>query len=309
MSSDSDSFTLTLMSNGCMKTQPTNTPTEFVNDSYEEIHLDGDWEMYPVEITFEKNWYNFLERDYLICVFYPSISSSETFDGGDRRKTNGCLLSQSVVDGIESRQRDETFSFRMMELPKSYYSNVQRLTDYINSTMEELLSDAKQPPKVKFAFDEVFDRVRLLAPRDVLMMTVGSYLQTILGFDDKTITTVKYEDGTFPTRLNLMRDQARNATLSPSLDDITVIYIYCDIVEYQLVADTRLPLIGIVVIDKNLPYGSMVRYVWKMTQPMKVVTNNIRNIRIKLATPQGKPIPFTRGSTNLVLRFRRRGFL
>jgi hypothetical protein len=292
-----------------MKTQPSNTPTEFVNDSYEEIHLDGEWEMHPVEIAFEKNWHNFLEREYLICVFYDSVPPTENFDGGDETKTNGPALAQDVVEGIESRLNNTTpFSFRMMELPKAYYSSVQKLIDYINNTLEELLSDAKSHPRVRFAFDEVFDRVRLVAPRTLRMMTVESYLWASLGFSDQAISKIKYDDR-FPTRLSVLKILQNNATLSPRLDDITVIYIYCDIVEYQLVADTRLPLIGIVVIDKNLPFGSMIRYVWKVTQPMKVVTNNIRNIRIRLATPQGKPIPFTRGATSLVLRFRRRGYV
>ena len=85
------------------------------------------------------------------------------------------------------------------------------------------------------------------------------------------------------------------------------LWVYSDIINYQLVGDTKAPLLGIVPAPHD--GNRRTHYTVNPIHFLGVSRNHISEISIKIVDDKGIPIPFTTHTEeNLVccLRFRRR---
>ena len=83
----------------------------------------------------------------------------------------------------------------------------------------------------------------------------------------------------------------------------TNIFIYCDIVEPQIVGDVNVPLLGIVPSESSdkvyekIYTGENIRYI-------PVQTRSFQNIKIHLRSSTYEPIPFEHGRAAVTLHLR-----
>lgn len=83
-------------------------------------------------------------------------------------------------------------------------------------------------------------------------------------------------------------------------------YVYCDLVEPQLVGDTVAPLLKIVNIDvSSFEYGAQKTVLYTNPHYVPLVKSTFENVEIDLRGDTGLHLPFQFGTTCVTLHFRR----
>ncbi|KAG8226563.1 hypothetical protein J437_LFUL004735 [Ladona fulva] len=84
------------------------------------------------------------------------------------------------------------------------------------------------------------------------------------------------------------------------------IYVYCDIVEQELIGDVVSPLLRIVSSNANLDnFGQDVVHVFSRPFYLPVMKREFETIEVDLRTHSGEPLPFLYGTSVIILHFRR----
>ena len=98
-------------------------------------------------------------------------------------------------------------------------------------------------------------------------------------------------------------------TTAPYMADLTVvstIYLYCDIVEPQIVGDVNAQLLQIIPVEGT--FGDTITKTFINTQYVPIRTKSFGNVEILLRTDTGDPVPFERGKVVTTLHFRQHGY-
>ena len=90
----------------------------------------------------------------------------------------------------------------------------------------------------------------------------------------------------------------------PFLDDISSIYVSSDIIEYQLVGNTQVPLMGVLPIQGE--NGKQLYWNFNPTFYIPVIKTHIPDIEIQLSTPTGKLLEILDGDVIARLHFRKK---
>ena len=83
---------------------------------------------------------------------------------------------------------------------------------------------------------------------------------------------------------------------------ITSIYVYCNIVQPQIVGNTIVPLLRTIPVSGNS--GDVITKTFTNIQYVPVQTKSFEDIEILLRTDTGDPVPFERGKVIATLYFR-----
>ena len=83
-----------------------------------------------------------------------------------------------------------------------------------------------------------------------------------------------------------------------------VLYVYCDIVEEQIVGDVLVPLLKVVPIEG--PHGQNITKDYVNPQYVPVSINHFSQLHLLLRDDAGEKVPFERGRVTATLHFRRR---
>ena len=83
---------------------------------------------------------------------------------------------------------------------------------------------------------------------------------------------------------------------------LTALYIYCDILEYVSVGDTKAPLLRIVPVDGR--NGESIYKVFGEPRYIPLQKKNFQSIEINIRDDIGNPIPFETGKLVVTLHFR-----
>ena len=129
-------------------------------------------------------------------------------------------------------------------------------------------------------------------------LAFGSDIATVLGFD--TVPDVS-SDITLITK----------TTISPRVADVNAsiytIFVYCDIIQAQLVGDTEVPLLQIVPVEGT--HGDMVTKTYRNLQYLPVAKKQFSTVEINIKTDSGDKVPFESGKLITTLHFRRSTYL
>ena len=95
-------------------------------------------------------------------------------------------------------------------------------------------------------------------------------------------------------------------TVSPYVADLngamTSIYVYCNIVQPQVVGGTNAKLIRNIAVDEKM--GKIATRTFTNVQYIPVQTKSFGDIEILLRDDTGNPIPFERGKSTVTLHFK-----
>ena len=98
-------------------------------------------------------------------------------------------------------------------------------------------------------------------------------------------------------------------TESPYVADLTTvstIYVYCDIVEPQIVGDTSAQLL------KSIPaegkFGDIIAKTFTNLQYIPIRTKSFEAVEVLLRNDTGHPVPFERGKVVITLHFRQHSY-
>jgi hypothetical protein len=287
-----------------METYPNNTGCNFFNN-VPPMTLTGDYELVVTKIMFDKTWHNFNEDVEIVYVYGKDTAEIER-ETGNFMDTN---LPQhpAIFDLFRSRyvNSDQHHTFRYMGIPKTYFPDVKHIVDYINSTFQKISRDQPKLPLVHWDYDPVIDRVRIDRPVNgsVQVFTTNPYLFRILGFQRNQIVKILLNE---EDKLYRLRNPSESAENPPSLDNISTIFVYCNIIVFNSTANTMHRLLMTVPVDNNLPRGSKICYEPKENVcRVQISTNFINEVHIQLADSHGNDINFSENNIVLECRIRR----
>jgi len=89
---------------------------------------------------------------------------------------------------------------------------------------------------------------------------------------------------------------------------ITTLYVYCDVLEHIVVGDIHAPLLRVIDMRPNSRLEKMHKtFVSPLFVPLQ--KKSFETIEVNLMTDEGRPAPFSRGKSHVVLEFKRVGLL
>ena len=197
----------------------------------------------------------------------------------------GELWLEMVVGGSDNEagvEFDPGASVRLHVKP-GYYSNVIDILEYLWGA-KGMVSHGDM---FRISMDNIDQRVTLTITSG-LRLQLSPMLSKLLGFESTHFSEGKHV--------------GRN--MADVRQGFYSIYVYCPLVEPQMVGDSRVPLVRIVPIQ-----GTPGHVTSKEFQPIHYVPlqqRQFQEIEIMLRDDTGNPIPFQRGKVVVTLHFRRR---
>ena len=182
----------------------------------------------------------------------------------------------NAIKVYELNGRESVATFHV---PPSYYDSVETLLKVIKNRLK--------PEWIEFDYDKVTRRVSLNVDKDAKRVELGAQLAYVLGFD---------VGGKFQPGENIAR-------YPPDLrGGIDSIFIYCNILEPQIIGNTKAPLLRTVGVSGD--YGQIVEKIFDLPHYIPLLQRSFSTIKISIYSDQGRPIPFMFGKCIAKLHFR-----
>ena len=279
MSSNSDEFTIDLISNASMETFNENTMASFRNQLSQPIQLQGEWQVALTSLSFPSKINNVNSGEIVVYTNPRTETDESRNQSGQNRK---------IRTGI-------------------YNSWENLVTEIVR------IASLKQFDR---RFDKVTQKLTLTFGKNEGLSFQDNEIPSILGFKGTPdpshsgfvhIGYIKNVENGNPN--------APNRHLANFPVDITCgpqpIFVYIDIIEYQHMGDSRAPVLKIIESERRLRNGSL-----NPVTPVhhknltnldykRLLSNNIQNIKVELRNETGKLLPFTGiGELSSVLNIR-----
>lgn len=165
------------------------------------------------------------------------------------------------------------------------------------SSTEELVHAINNHPQMKsnlcaFSYDERSSRVELMSTSSAVQsLKLSPSLALQFGYEVDTDIVKRHRS-------------VRPANLFAGLP--SHMYVYCDLVEPQLVGDAVAPLLKILNIDiRNYTYGANTTVYIIDPHYVPVIKTSFESVEIDLRDNQGRHLPFHFGTTCMKLHFRK----
>ena len=177
-----------------------------------------------------------------------------------------------------------------IRIPRGHYDNISQIGELITKRI-----DPEQQMKSNFSeITQKFEFSNKLY--EMIFASLDSNLFIRLGY---TAQTMRIDE--IPFYLARVDREADNRG---TLDDLNTIFVYSDIVDYQLVGNTKATLMG--VFPTTGRHYEQQSWQFNPFQYIAVSSEEIRSINMVLRTPQGDAVPFLSGDSLCRLHFRRK---
>lgn len=164
--------------------------------------------------------------------------------------------------------------------------------DSIDDLLLQINSNSHIRDKVVFSMNASTKRVSVdFKTDDIKSLKLSNRLSFQLGFEPNTnLYAIKH--GSHPANI--------------LLGIIPQMFIYCDIVEPQVVGDTVAQLLRIVTVDKDkYVYGSHKMITFSQPHYIPVLKREFETLEIDIRSDSGKPVPFEFGTVCIKLHFKK----
>ena len=179
---------------------------------------------------------------------------------------------------------DRTGLFQQAIMDYGYYQSMPELIKAANKALSRNVSD-----NIKLAYNALTGKVTVQI-KNGFQFAAMKPLSIILGFGGKDVMLKK-------------------TTESPYVADLTTvstIYVYCDIVQPQIVGDTSAQLL------KSIPaegtFGDIITKTFTNIQYVPIQRKLFEDVEILLRSDTGDPVPFERGKVVTTLHFRQHSY-
>ena len=166
-------------------------------------------------------------------------------------------------------------------ITEGYYTSEEQLIKEINKNIQQ---QSNIPERV-FKYDLHSGKCIVDIP-DRTIFYIGKHLGSVLGFDNYTLTG-KQESIT-PVNLN---------------HNCEALYVYCDLIEDQIVGEEKWKLINFFNVEKNT-FGTSVNHTCTNPQYVCLAKKNFETIHIKLCNQYKEVIYFQKGVSIVQLHFK-----
>ena len=281
---DGEGFYVTLLSNSSTSFYPDNTIANFRTKLPQSLQFNVPYEVGLIEIQCPKTWTNFSLKDAEFVVFDKKTNTRSKL-----RAPLGIYTSIHQIIG----EINTCLSAHGIEHTSLHYNTITNRVSVLPISEIELTFQGKLAQMLGFTPGEVFEVIETLEdgiPKDL-------YTAPHPGFTPGEVFEVfeTLEDGI-----------PKDLYTAPHPADVEAgmynIFVYTDIVEYQTVGDSYVPLLRIVHIDG--PDKRIMTRTYDRPHYHRLCKTHIDSIETSLKSDQNQPIPFTYGKTIIKLHFR-----
>ena|SRR5437868_7973522 len=271
-------FYLTLPSNGrkSLELYPDNTVARYRTQLHHAINLeDGFWEVALAEIIFPMSFYNVRKNTFW---YKYSVETPEELDLEPMDIAN--LDGKQNLEYMGNIDREQKLEY----IPQGHYSKVEQITTLLNNhhTLGNFM---------KFHWESLTNTVKpktFISSDMRFSVEFGDEIKTMLGIENDEEEMVSKKP------VNLFSTMPRE------------LYVYCDIVEPQLVGDTAAPLLRIVPVENVEKFGHVNCKIYNSLHYMPVMKKYFDTVEIDILTGTGDLAPFEFGSSIVKVHFRKR---
>ena len=327
---DEDQFQVTLVSNAKGVDGGENRPEQFANKIPIKRKLDGDWEVALMEIQYPSGSKTIVEDIDLgiVVVAAPDIKllRQEEKDDFDKHVYNRFIslyglqadetapelltLSEEEKSPLKVREFNhkthlqKSIGYARARIPSGPCESITHFVEILNLTLDAAYTTMSSAnvvsKKLRFNYNSFLGRVSTTIPNcPVLIFTKDYNLNSILGLPN----TKKEEDLQLIDTQTVIKGES-----APVLDHSPLMFIYSNIIDYQIVGDTLTPLLGVVPVKSGARQQSHWTFAPPYYIPVKTSDLNIIGIQLKTDTGDAYPIA-SNGKVVLRLHFRRRRHL
>lgn len=172
--------------------------------------------------------------------------------------------------------------FYKTHIPATNYDNIEHILTALNNIKE----------KIKFRYDNISKFVSVtVSDESIKSVSLSPKLALQLGFE--------------PSR-NLVEKNMGKCPANLHLGLPSQLFVYCDIVEPQIVGDVMTPLLRIIPLDPSkYIYGANKMHVFSPPHYLPVMRRDFDTIEIDIRQSTGQMIPFQFGTVCIKLHFRK----
>lgn len=169
-----------------------------------------------------------------------------------------------------------------LHIPATNYENINNIITALNNLRE----------KITFRFDDISKLVTVtVTDESITSLTLSPRLSFQMGFEPNT---------------NLVDKNHRKCPANIFLGLPSQLFVYCDIIEPQIVGDVMTPLLRIIPLDPSkYIYGSNKMHVFSPPHYLPVMRREFDTIEIDIRSSIGEKIPFQFGTVCVKLHFRK----
>lgn len=277
----SDGFYITLPSNSSREFYGIQNPNNFKTKLSQPISLDtGQWSVGLAEVTYPLTWPNL--DTFTIAVYVREASGA-----------------------------GKAYSKKMQG---QRYLNAAHLVREIQWCVNKLLPET-HANSIKVRYDDLSGRMRVVTDPDCHLW-VSRSLAIILGYVTNTAAPRTEENETI-YGLKLPREQTDALVPSDNREadesDFSVninrlrpnIYIYCNVIEHQIIGDTKAPLLRILPVPETSTTGDVVQHKFTNIHYIPLSRGIFEVIELSIVDGSGDYIAFKAGYAILKLHFKR----
>ena len=165
------------------------------------------------------------------------------------------------------------------EVPAGYYDSIDSLL--------KLIKDKIEPEWTGFDFDELTRRVTVSVDTEAKRVELSEQLAYVLGFEPGQKLVPRQTTAHYPPDLR---------------GGIDSIFVYCNILEPQIIGNTKAPLLRTVGVSGA--YGDIVEKIFDLPHYIPLLQRYFSTVKISIYSDQGTPIPFMFGKCIAKLHFR-----
>ena len=268
-------FYLTLPSN----TSSNNTTSKFSIHLPTKLDLRGNWDVALVEIQYPHSWNNVhgFSSKGTIADNWIEVTFTNNFVTDIMIPPGHYDSIEELITAINYGQQLASFSLKPTLKTKT---DIKGLTEKQVHQMKAGLA---------FRYNTTLKRVQCKKnPNYIKYIELSERLQYMLGFKNKLVN--------------------KDLTVAKFLPDLRggfySLFVYCSLVEPQIVGDVRAPLLRTVHIDGN--HGQIIEKLFQTPHYLPVTAKEVDRIEIEIKDDNNQFVPFQFGKTVVKLHFRKK---
>lgn len=238
----------------------------------QKVRLEGDWEVALSEIMYPHSWFNINKGDALVRIKYIDTAETEI----------------------------------TCELFPNKYSTPEQLIQALNFTIDSTLAEhnwqgAVTPQditnyKVSFTFQKELRRVvvKVAEPRMIEEFHMSPLLSYMLGFEE----SIMFLKPSGEIKSWVMAEYPVDLK-----GGFYALYVYCDLVENQVVGNSLVPLLRTVTIEGQ--HEEVVCKIYNTPHYLPLARKEFDSIEISINDDQNRPVKFQFGKVIVKLAFRK----
>ena len=220
--------------------------------------------------------------------FYLTLPSNASLDVFPDNKTSYCVkLPQSIdLEGNwEVCLYSVSYPNTWYTLQERSYNSMQELVKAVNKALAMNVND-----NIKLTYNALNGKATVQL-KNGYQLSLAKRMSIIWGFGGSYLEIIM------------------KTTESPHVADLAAmltIYVYCNVVQPQIVGDTNAQLLKSILVEGT--FGDIITKTFSNIQYVPIQSRSFEDVEVLLRSDTGDPVPFERGKVVTTLHFRQLGY-